>query len=283
MPQPAAVAAEAPPPPPQPLPLRRHWYCEILEASARSVVADWRAKVEWLEALPQPPGYERHSDVCNAAAGRPDALERLRWLRSRGFPVSCRSAWAAARAGNVAALEYVLAEGVHMEEDLATLAAKEGRLEVLAMLHARSCPMDPMAVASQAAEGGHLAVLAWAVEALGVDVAAVPGLADQAASTGNVELVAWLRGRGCAWSEDTFLAVAESGCEEALELLVAGCCPMGENGEPYLAAARNSDPHTLHVLQRLGCPWGPAGRVFTAYLKCCWRGSALTEASAPHM
>ncbi|KXZ51398.1 hypothetical protein GPECTOR_12g360 [Gonium pectorale] len=50
--------------------------------------------------------------------------------------------------------------------------------------------------------------------------------------------------------------VADAGCEEALEWLVAVVLPDG--GRPFRVAARNGDLAALRCLARLGCPCGAA-------------------------
>ncbi|KXZ49603.1 hypothetical protein GPECTOR_20g459 [Gonium pectorale] len=105
-------------------------------AAAGSPTPDWAAKVEWLEAQ----GCPRSADATDRAAALPDdaeALAHLTWLRGRGCPLGVLAVQAAAKAGNVAALQYLLAE-VPLEAQ---------PLE------------DALFVLGAAAAGGHLAVL----------------------------------------------------------------------------------------------------------------------------
>ncbi|KXZ50286.1 hypothetical protein GPECTOR_17g925 [Gonium pectorale] len=228
--------------------LQRFWHArgtpdagakeETLAAAAGSPAPDWAAKVEWLVAQGCPRATVR---PANMAARRPDAAARLAWLRSRDYPMDSWTVWVAAGEGNVATLQYLLAEaGVSVgdpdPEDAALrasnralvtqAAAREGHLAVLQALHAAGWPLGGLC-ALEAVRGGHMHVLAWLVETLGAaGVGFAPGLFNAAAQSGGVVLMAWLRERGCAWGRDAFASAAMSGCEEAVEWLVAQGCPM---------------------------------------------------------
>ncbi|GLC49934.1 hypothetical protein PLESTB_000324600 [Pleodorina starrii] len=237
---------------------------DILEAAAGSTTPDWQAKVEWLEGL----GYPRMARVCTFAvwAGNGDAVEaRLQWLHGRGYPLEAEVADAAVRAGNLAALRFLVEQaGVRPTGhriDVTTAAAR-GHLAVLQYLHASGLPANTRFVAEAAARAGHLPLVAWAVEDLGVAPAdGEDSLLDLAAESGNLELMAWLHDRGWALGPTAIPNGAVRGCEEALEWLVERGCPFPLNGGAYLGAARNGDLAMLRCLHRLGCPWGPPGEL----------------------
>ncbi|PNH01265.1 Ankyrin repeat domain-containing protein, partial [Tetrabaena socialis] len=237
------------------------WYINfIITAAASSRTADWQAKVEWLEAR----GYPQTAEACMAAAAKLDALPRLQWLRQRGYPLGNYVAASAAEAGNMEALQYVLDEGVEvpMDDDMMRCAARGGHVAVMELLHARGAPMGEETVGAAAA-AGHLPAVAWLVERLGADRALTKDVFAAAARAGSMELLGWLRVRGCPWDATVFTAGAAGGSEEQLEWLVEQGCLMGDDGEPYVRAARNGDLAMLRCLRRLGCPWGPGGSTFT--------------------
>ncbi|KXZ41360.1 hypothetical protein GPECTOR_522g508 [Gonium pectorale] len=242
----------------------------VVAAAAGSPTPDWRAKLEWLESHAFLPTCQAFA----AAAKLPDALERLTWLAQRGYPRrpgderSKENAplVAAAAAGNKAAVLY-LAEGLPADEDFGDVwsaAAAKGHLPVLQALHAAGRLGHVRDTARAAARYGHLHVLRWLVEeALGLD--AVPldeELFAAAAASGSVELMAWLRERGCPWDARAFTAGAASGCVAALEWLAERGCPMPDDESPIVDAVKAEDFVVLECLQRLGCPWGPTGHVF---------------------
>ncbi|GLC50019.1 hypothetical protein PLESTB_000333600 [Pleodorina starrii] len=236
----------------------------ILAAAAGSTTADWQAKVEWLEGL----GYPRTARACESAlwAGDGDAaVARLQWLRGRGYPLEAAVANAAVSVGNLAALRFLVEQagvrptGVQVP---VTEAARQGHLAVLQYLHAGGLRVNTRSVAEMAARAGHLPLVVWAVEGLGVAPAdGAAWLLDCAAESGNLELMTWLHVRGWALGPRAIPNGAESGCEEALEWLVERGCPFPLDGGAYLEAAFNGDLAMLRCLHRLGCPWGPPGEL----------------------
>ncbi|GLC45460.1 hypothetical protein PLESTM_001738200 [Pleodorina starrii] len=237
---------------------------DILAAAARSTTPDWQAKVEWLEGL----GYPRKAEACDSAvrAGDGDAaVARLQWLRGRGYPLDAAVADAAVDFGNLAALRFLVEQaGVQPTGDQfrVTAAARQGHLAVLQYLHARGLPLYAPCVAVGAAAMGHLPLVAWAVEDLGVAPAdGEDSLLDRAAASSNIELMSWLHVRGWALGPRAIYNGAESGCEEALEWLVERGCPFPLDGGAYLPAVSNGDLAMVRCLHRLGCPWGPPGEL----------------------
>ncbi|PNH05836.1 Ankyrin repeat domain-containing protein [Tetrabaena socialis] len=239
----------------------------ITSAAAGSPTADWQAKVEWLEAR----GYARDVWACTAAAATPDMLPRLQWLRQRGYPLDYRVAASAAGAGNVAALQYVLGQGVdwrHPGGGLIGLAAHNGHMAVMEMLHARGVPIGEDEVRA-AAFGSHVPAVAWLVERLDAGTVLTARVFTAAASCfsehglGYMDLLAWLRERGCPWDDTTFFVAAGNGSEEQLEWLAEQGCPMGEHGSSYVNAVDNGDLAMLRCLRRLDCPWSSDGSTFT--------------------
>ncbi|KXZ45011.1 hypothetical protein GPECTOR_59g618 [Gonium pectorale] len=243
-----------------------------LRAATSSPTPDWAAKVEWLEAQ----GCPRDSPW--QVAERPDAVARLAWLRSRGFPLDTHCVNAAAARGNVAAVEYLLGEaGVRTaSSDQRTViggAAGGGHLVVLQALHAAGWPIGTATncalAARLAASHGHLHVLAWLVETFGAEAVGMgPDLLEAAAESGSVELMAWLRERGCGWDADCYYGAIVSGCEEAVGWLVAQGCPVEESGALYVRPCQNGDLAMARRLRRLGVPWGPAGHIIFQTAGC---------------
>ncbi|KXZ44182.1 hypothetical protein GPECTOR_71g543 [Gonium pectorale] len=247
---------------------------QALVNAAGSLTPDWAAKMEWLEAQGAP-----RNDVCVAAeaAALPDdagALARLTWLQGRGYTVDGRAAESAARAGNKAALHYLIGEvSVQHERPhrYASVAALRGHQAVLQALVNGGWPVKEREVFRCLARGGHMSALAWLAGALGEGTVAEllrdRRLFAAAAGSGSMELLAWLRERGCPWSKAAITQAAGSGCLAALELLVEQGCPLPVDGSPYTAACRNGDLAALQGLRRLGVPWGPVGKVALEVLR----------------
>ncbi|KXZ47862.1 hypothetical protein GPECTOR_32g475 [Gonium pectorale] len=201
-------------------------------------------------------------------------LEALRKLREHGCELDAAEvASASAGSGHLPVLMWAVEElGASLQHTwLLPVATFSRDLEALQWLRQRGCPLDAAIVASAAARRGHLPILTWAVEELGAHVAS-PRLLDAAAASGRVEVMAWLRQRGCPWGGDPFRNAGAAGCEAAMEWLAEQGCPTPGDGGPYTAAARNNDLATLRCLARLGCPWGPASgplAVFESGLHLC--------------
>ncbi|GLC75828.1 hypothetical protein PLESTF_001692000 [Pleodorina starrii] len=105
--------------------------------------------------------------------------------------------------------------------------------------------------------GGHLHVVVWAVETLGVTPDNTGDLLDRAATSGNIELMSWLRDRGWAWGHQAVVTAAFSGRMEALDWILAHGGHLPNNGSPFLNAARNGDLAMILRLRQLGCPRDP--------------------------
>ncbi|PNH03279.1 hypothetical protein TSOC_010668 [Tetrabaena socialis] len=249
-----------------------HNRASVLAAAAGSPTADWRLKVEWLEKR----GYPRSAAACVEAARLPDGLARLQWLRPRHYPLSAKVVSAAASSGNVETLQFVLAAGVAMNDEVAQGvvegAAAAGHLAVLrALPQTRGARKSFLAhAAPAAAENGRLPVLEWLVETLGAaQVLQARGLQPykSAIRSGSMELLAWLHAHGCPLDASAFAAAAEWGSEEQLEWLAARGCPMGAQGEAYTWAVAHGDLSMLRCLRRLGCPWGHHAHTFTLAIR----------------
>ncbi|PNH07772.1 hypothetical protein TSOC_005743 [Tetrabaena socialis] len=249
------------------------WPDQILTSAAGSPTPDWKAKVEWLEGLGA--AASSSPEACAKAASRPDALDRLSWLRGRGYPWDWRATEAVAVAGNLDALRYLLAKGCPVQESTGWAVAEAGQLASLQALHAHSNTFTRWKSAlAGAGRGGHLPVVAWLLEQQLVSLLQCPSLLCKAANSGSVELLAWLRDRGCPWGDDSFHCAVGAGSEEALDWLVAQGCPMPESRVPdddlYLKPACNEDWNTLACLRRLGCPWLPLNRENGTFLNAVW-------------
>ncbi|GLC33384.1 hypothetical protein PLESTM_000055500 [Pleodorina starrii] len=236
----------------------------IMEVAAQSTTPDWQAKVEWLERL----GYPRTATACEFAvrAGNGDAaVARLQWLHGRGYPLDTAVADTAVYFGNLAALRFLVEQaGVRPTGNQFRVmdAARQSHLAVLQYLQASGFRVNACLFAGDAARAGHLPVVAWAVEGLGVAPAdSADSLLDHAAESGNLELMAWLHDRGWTLGPTATSNGATSGCEEALEWLVDRGCPFPLDGGAYLGPANNGDLAMLRCLHRLGCPWGPPGEL----------------------
>ncbi|KXZ46886.1 hypothetical protein GPECTOR_39g380 [Gonium pectorale] len=268
-------------------PLCSHYMERVLSAAARSSTRDWTAKVEWLVAQ----GCPRSSAATEAVAGRPDAAERLAWLRDRGFPVGWGAVEAAAERGNLEVLRRLLAEVTvpsHGRNMVASGAAGGGRLAVLQLLHGAGwlldAPCTAQAAAKAAAKAGQLHVLAWLVETRSVQLLAwlVETLGAEAVQldssmfrcavqAGSVQLLAWLvetRGAEAVQLDSSvFTCAAQAGSVQMMAWLRERGCAWSESA--YSAAAEGGCEAALEWLAERGCPMPADG---DPYCKACVNG-----------
>jgi hypothetical protein len=126
----------------------------------------------------------------------------------------------------------------------ARAAARNGHLNVLRWLHA--CGLSSTGVAVEACSAGHWLTLAWAAdhETLTEDACVA------AAARGRVDMLKWLRSRGCPWSTVTTHAAAASGQIATLHWAVQHGCPLSKACATLLAGFSLSD---MAWAMRSGC------------------------------
>ncbi|GIL64091.1 hypothetical protein Vafri_18066 [Volvox africanus] len=264
----------------QQLPLSLKRVQRLLGAAARSPTPDWRAKLEWLEDLWQQRQQfnEVHEvpDVCQAVMSHPtEAAERLMWLQQRGYSVSTGTALVTAcKNGCMAAVQVLLSQGLSADAAMspaAKAAVMGGHLAILQALHGFR-PLertDGVYMLEVAAGGGHVKIVAWLVEVLGIGLGDGYGelLTKAASRSGSVEMIAWLQERSCPWSSECLSLAAKAGCEMAVTYLVEHGCCIPRSGAPYVLAVQNDDMAMVRCLRRLGVPWDPKGSTFTACVR----------------
>lgn len=133
-------------------------------AGGRPCVLEWLSQHRRGASLGLPYLSVTLSRALGAAAGHGGSVGMLDWLTAHNFDwafdggVAAREA---ARAGHVAALQWLQARGADVGADSCAAAADAGRLDTLMWLRARGCPWDESTL-QRAAAGGHSAVLEWA-------------------------------------------------------------------------------------------------------------------------
>ncbi|KXZ44632.1 hypothetical protein GPECTOR_64g126 [Gonium pectorale] len=234
----------------------------LLEAGS-SPTTDWREKVAWLERL----GCLRAPAACAKAAALPDGVERLSWLMARGCQPDGSAVYFSACAGTVRVGQMLLLHNLapgFVERDN---AAEHGHLAWLQATHVAENCRHYNLCQLQAARHGRKDVVEWMMgklvgngrawrEYYGDD--GVADLVRNSATSGSVELLAWLRQLGFPWHEGALSwAVAGGASERVLEWMLEAGCPMPADGSAYIAASKCEDQSLISWLQRRGCPWEP--------------------------
>ena len=210
----------------------------------------------------------------------------LMWAKKEGMPWDAEACTQAARGGHVDLVSLLIKfhcpfdvdqmarracyrGHVHVLEWLAywhnvpwcteytQAAARRGHLETLKWLrqpgHQGSrapCPWTSWTV-TNAAVGGHLAVIEWAT-ANGARMRTHAMVA--AADNGHLELVRWMRERNVAMNERVCLAAADGGHLDVLQYLRSGQFPCPWDAATSHAAARHGHLRVLRWAMEHGCP-----------------------------
>lgn len=173
-----------------------------------------------------------------AAAGH---LDVLAWAHAGGCPVDALAAGdAAAHGGQARALAWLQQRaGCAWTADTMMAAAGAGQLEAIQYLVAQGVPFDAHA-AAEAARGAHAHVLRWAHErgcALDDDVCRA------LASCGALELLRWARRVGVPWSAATATAAAANGHVGTLRWALDNGCDAERLTVHAAAANAHCAPH----------------------------------------
>lgn len=197
-------------------------------------------------------------------------LRVLQHLRGHGCPWNEHTCAAAARAGSLETLRYARQEGCAW--DARTIAGvlsmlggeyeHAGHREVLRWALDQGCPVDQKATI-EAACIGDIDLLTMLV---GVEVPLTAMCCAAAAWGGHLDCLQWLRARGCAWDESTWLAAADpTGGQLLLELDSASWeHEIQSHGGPHL--------QILQYLLEEDCPCAPdvAWHLLDKLLACNW-------------
>jgi hypothetical protein len=159
----------------------------------------------------------------------------------------------AARHGDAQAIEWMLATGgggnAARDPALCSQAAAGGHLAVLQWLLQRGCRWGE-STCIEAARSGRLAVLQWARQhgcPWGVNTS------SSAADGGHLVVLQWLRQQGCPWDERTCGSAADGGHLAVLQWARQHGCPWDE----YTCSRAAGSGHlaVLQWLRQHGCPW----------------------------
>jgi hypothetical protein len=174
---------------------------------------------EELGAAASPEMYGTRPCVAAAAGGQ---LDMLVFLRERGFSLDGLTYEAAAEGDHLDVVMFLCEHGCPGAERACCAAASRGHLRILEVLHARgACPLTGLVL--------------W-----------------HAVYRGQLEVVTWLRQRGCPWGHGTMGTAASAGNLQMVQLLRAQGCPLGE--EACWNAVWHGHLEVLQFLVEQGCP-----------------------------
>ena len=133
--------------------------------------------------------------------------------------------------------------------------AMPGRVALAKWALAEGCPRAELygarSMAGAAAGYGHLELVRWLVQEQ--DFAMDPLVMRNAAHSGNLDLVQWLRAEGCKWDVRVSAAAAWRGKLEVLQWLRANGCPW--HGGTCHHAVDQGHVELLRWARENGAPW----------------------------
>jgi hypothetical protein len=228
-------------------------------------------------------GCALNADICKVAAEAGE-LDMLRWAREQGaawdddlileqaassgdievaawvkqqpgVALSASAMTAAAKDGDIAMCEYLLAEQCSFDQSACYEAAAHGHWDALRWLQEHGCAWHEY-VCEIMAERGEFEVLQWARQQHGAQAWDADTILQHAASSGSVEMTAWVRQHAEVRLRSMAMRFAAAeGHTAVCEYLHSEQCPMDWSVAD--AGAQSGDVPTLSFLLDNGCPTFP--------------------------
>eukprot|EP00953_Heterococcus_sp_UTEX-ZZ885_P012807 7320-Heterococcus_DN1.PRE.1 len=192
---------------------------EMMRGAAYSGSA---AKLKFLEAIWKiTDSLELPADLCVYAVSS-GSLQTVQWVEKWGLLRQYVSFSQAATLGHVHVLDYIFSKHCHLHEDLLPEAARNGRFGAVKWLFEHDAPFYADTICGDAAESGNLQLVQF-VRSKGGEINA--STFRDAAWRGHLALCKHLYSEQCPWNT---LAVAWAGSEghtEVVKWLVQQGCP----------------------------------------------------------
>ena len=176
----------------------------------------------------------------------------LRWARQNGFCWDWRTCAEAASGGFLEVLSFAFDEGCEWNDDTCTLAAMGGHLDVVAFARKNGCVFNACACL-MAARGGHMNILEHVYcKSFGI-IDWDHRTCDEAAACGHLDLLIWLKQKGCPWNSGTCARAALGGHLHVLQWAYKNGCEW--DWETCDHAAQGGHLHVLKWVRENGCEW----------------------------
>ena len=216
---------------------------------AGGLPADVLAKVAETLVAQDEAGYAARLRENNPNASEDQIQNEMAWRKHEG---NCLFVFARVCKGW---RETQLKVGGPLRTRVKSDVIKPGSVALMKWALAEGCPRDDgggsRTLAWVAARCGHEELVRWLIQEQGFAMDWTVMIS--AAVGGNLELVKWLRGEGCDWSETTCMRAAEAGRLGVLKWLRANGCPW--NARTCDLAAQFGHLETLRWAHENGCPW----------------------------
>ncbi|PNH08941.1 hypothetical protein TSOC_004465 [Tetrabaena socialis] len=246
---------------------------QLVYAAGSSATPDWKEKVLWLQGQGYSPSGLLESgnimdtmlelSLCPLSPELVSSLDRVQWLLAQGFSAVSELAPLAARLGRVDVLEHMLGKvGLQLTQRMAAMAcsaaAQHGSRACLEVLqtygHLGSCGSFCSTLAD-AAQRGDLASLAWLVDAMGSSAKLSEVVFGAAAASGSIQIMEWLHERGCPWGASTFVRAVAKRNLQAMGWLHERGCPWDARAFKAATSVAVGGVELLAWLHARGCLW----------------------------
>jgi Ankyrin repeats (3 copies) len=138
---------------------------------------------------------------CAAESGN---VELMAWLLQQpGMHLNEEVITLAVFRGRMAMCQYLHAQQCPWGDSAPCQAAKDGHIDILRWLIDNGCPLDAQSMGQSAAEGGSVEVLSYLQQqGLLTSAALLTVMLDLAAVFGKLDAAKWLRAQGAQWPEE---------------------------------------------------------------------------------
>jgi hypothetical protein len=178
-------------------------------------------------------------------------LEGVVALRERGCPTDKWTLMNAAISGNLAMIQYLLDQGCRGGNSFYFAAASYGHTTIVNFAIKNGfCESPPSDACDQAAESGNLDLLKY-VRGRGAQWG--KSTCSGAALRGHLDILKYLHENGCRWNVRTTNRAAQFGHLECLQYARENGCPVDESTSMYAASVGRLA--CLKYLHENECPW----------------------------
>jgi hypothetical protein len=175
-------------------------------------------------------------DFTKSLAAQTGNIEILKWLIAIN-KLPANVSWHVAYSGNIDALEFIADAGYELNERTAFAAATQS-LTMLQWLRNRNCPWD-QDVYYNAALGGHLDILNWALDHRCPIANKPKWLFGAAISSKRLDIVQWAFDRNSRWDSHAFDILGTSGTQEIIRFCIEKGCMI--SNEVYATMAQKKE------------------------------------------
>jgi hypothetical protein len=208
------------------------------------------------------------------AAGKYSTWATLVAACTLGMVFTDLTMFGAAECNQLAVVQLLHAQGCLWDAEVADAAVRRGALEILRWMREQGYAWNPEGILDAAATSGNIELAAWVIQQPGVvrdDELAMAA----AAAWGHIDMCAYLHEQGCPWSHMVCAMAAAQGHAETLKWLFEHGCPW-QADLVCSKAAEGGSVDVMVLLQEYGFLYTPA--ILTSMLNAAGAHNKLAAA-----